>query len=110
MALYLKVFALVMKTASKPLAKKVKEFVIRHPVLREWCISAAQRVNRFYHWSMVEESVVTKIGHGRFGRENRTPPFKPLSEDAALQSAADFSGELVVFAVAGGASERKGCA
>ena len=46
MAIYVKAFSLVLKTASKPLAKKVKEITIQSPTVREFMIRTALRVDR----------------------------------------------------------------
>jgi hypothetical protein len=57
MAIYVKAFSLVLKTASKPLAKKVKEITIQSPTVREFMIRTALRVDRLNQ----ARSVITPV-------------------------------------------------
>ena len=105
MALYMKAFALVVKTASKPLAKRLKLAISDSPTLRRWAIDAARAASRASAFVYRDDGSEAAIAAG--GRKARLETRKleakaSLSEDAALQAASDFAGEAFVFAVATG--------
>ena len=56
MALYIKAFSLVVKTASKPLAKRLKIAISDSPSLRAWAIDAARAASRLSAFILRDES------------------------------------------------------
>ena len=105
MALYIKAFSLVVKTASKPLAKRLKIAISDSPSLRAWAIDAARAASRLSAFILRDESA--EAASGAAGRKARQETKRALakasmSEEAALQAASEFVGEAFVFAVAGG--------
>uniref|UniRef100_A0A7R9TP82 OPA3-like protein n=1 Tax=Micromonas pusilla TaxID=38833 RepID=A0A7R9TP82_MICPS len=104
MAIYVKAFSLVLKTASKPLAKKVKEITIQSPTVREFMIRTALRVDRLNQsiMSPVDAAPALSPGGRRMKIQTKDPKPRVMSPDQALTAAADFLGEAFVFAVAGG--------
>jgi hypothetical protein len=53
MAIYVKAFSLVLKTASKPLAKQLKHLATSNATLRAVCIVVAIRADAVYQGVMV---------------------------------------------------------
>ena len=102
MAIYIKAFALVLKTVSKPLAKQVKETAKSHPFLRELSISMALKADSLYQTIMsptpLNEPIISS--GGRRMKIPKKPPV--MTEDQALQAAGDFLAEATVFGIAGG--------
>ena len=98
MAFYVKAFSLVVKTASKPLAKALKARISESPMFRSVAIDGARKAHALQAFIMRDAPL--EAG-GRKARKiaAKTPV---MSEDAALQAASEFTGEAFVFAVAGG--------
>jgi len=106
MALYIKAFSLVIKTASKPLAKRLKNTISDSPTLRRWAIDAARAASRastFVYRDDGSEAVIAAGGRKARLETRKLEARASMSEEAALQAASDFAGEAFVFAVAGGA-------
>lgn len=102
MAFYVKAFSLVVKTASKPLAKALKARISDSPWFRTVAIDAARKAHAVQALIMRDAPASDSGFIG--GRKARKIAAKVpvMSEDAALQAASEFAGEAFVFAVAGG--------
>lgn len=104
MAIYVKAFSLILKTASKPLAKRLKHVATSNAFLRGLCISAALKVDAVYQGVMAPaapEGAGLSSG-GRRMKLDKTPRQRVMTEEQALNAATDFLGEAFVFGVAGG--------
>lgn len=102
MAIYVKAFSLVLKTASKPLAKQLKHLATSNATLRAWCIAAALRVDAVYQGVMspTDDAPHLSSGGRRMKIDKSSRP-RIMNEEQALSAATDFLGEAFVFAVAG---------
>lgn len=101
MALYMKAFALVVKTASKPLAKRLKSAIGESPTLRKMAIDAARAASRASAF-LSREDVAEEGTRRARAADKKALARAAMSEDQALQAASEFAGEAFVFAVAGG--------
>jgi len=125
MAFYVKAFSLVVKTASKPLARALKARISEEPTLRAFAIDGARLASRVVAFVMREDSgkaqsenaettnssaTTSELGAYVTGvrARARKPTFARatykapvMSEDQALQAASEFAGEAFVFATAG---------
>lgn len=86
-----KLGVLALKTVSKPLANAVKRRATSHPKFREFIIGLAQR----YH------KINVQLQRRLYGHATNVD-IKPLNEAAAVATAADLVGEVVIFGIAGG--------
>eukprot|EP00854_Cymbomonas_tetramitiformis_P014871 gene14871-17582_t len=91
MAFAAKIGSLFVKTLSKPIASRVKDYAKSHPVARSSMIVFAQKKHEFTTWASqtLKSEDSPKVFAGR------------LSEERALAAGADFLGESLIFAVAG---------
>ncbi|KAL5055043.1 hypothetical protein RYX36_035725 [Vicia faba] len=87
-----KLGTLVLKTACKPIANRLKKEAGYHPKFRNFIISIAQTNHRF----------TTRIQRRIYGQATDLA-IRPLNEEKAVQAAADLLGEFFVFTVAGAA-------
>ncbi|CAK8577064.1 unnamed protein product [Lathyrus sativus] len=87
-----KLGTLVLKTACKPIANRLKKEAGYHPKFRNFIISIAQTNHRF----------TTRIQRRIYGQATDVA-IRPLNEEKAVQAAADLLGEFFVFTVAGAA-------
>ncbi|XP_004505532.1 uncharacterized protein [Cicer arietinum] len=85
-----KLGTLVLKTACKPIANRLKKQAGYHPKFRNFIISIAQANHRF----------TTRMQRRIYGQATDVA-IRPLNEEKAVQAAADLAGELFVFTVAG---------
>ena len=85
-----KLASLVVKTAAKPLAKRLKKDFARVPLGRASLIKVGQATNQ----------VTTRMAIWAEGFKVRSVP--PLNEEKALSEGADLLGETIVLVVSGG--------
>ncbi|WOK97267.1 hypothetical protein Cni_G05975 [Canna indica] len=85
-----KLGALLLKTACKPIASRLKKEAGVHPKFRQIIIRFAQANHR----------MTTNIQR-RFYGQSTDAEIRPLDEEKAVQAASDLIGELFVFSVAG---------
>ena len=78
MALYIKAFSLVVKTASKPLAKRLKIAISDSPSLRAWAIDAARAASRLSAFILRDESA--EAASGAAGRKARQETKRALAK------------------------------
>ena len=110
MALYIKAFTLVVKTASKPLARRLRTAIEESPTARAYAIESARATAKWMAF-LARDDAATSAASGEPGHSSRKARNEAkramaranMSEDAALQAASEFAGEAFVFAVAGGA-------
>ncbi|CAI8617409.1 unnamed protein product [Vicia faba] len=81
-----KLGTLVLKTACKPIANRLKKEAGYHPKFRNFIISIAQTNHRF----------TTRIQRRIYGQATDLA-IRPLNEEKAVQAAADLLGEFFVF-------------
>ena len=102
MAIYVKACSLVLKTASKPLAARLKALAKSNPTLRAMCIRAALRVDAVYQSVMAPTPMESALSSGgRRMKIEKAPKPRVMNEEQALSASADFLGEAFVFGVAG---------
>ncbi|KAI5567725.1 hypothetical protein POPTR_013G123000v4 [Populus trichocarpa] len=87
-----KLGTLALKTFCKPIANRLKKEAGLHPKFRHFIINMAQANHRF----------TTKMQRRIYGH-SVDAVIRPLDEEKAVQAAADLTGELFVFSVAGAA-------
>lgn len=87
-----KLGTLALRTASKPIANRLKKEAGKHPKFRQFIVDIAQANHRF------SVNVQRRI----YGRATDVT-IRPLNEEKAVQAAADLVGELFLFTVAGSA-------
>lgn len=85
-----KLGTLVLKTAAKPIAGRLKKEAGRHPKFRQLIMNIAQANHRF----------TTQMQRRLYGHSTDVA-IRPLDEEKAVQAAADLFGEVFVFSVAG---------
>jgi hypothetical protein len=83
-----KLFALTLKTVSKPLASRFEKFIMGHPVARKRVIDLAQRLH----------AMEVNISRGAEGRTGRTF-VGDISEERAVQLASKVVSEGFVYGV-----------
>ena len=114
-ALYVKLGSLLVKQISKPLASQLKSSAIAHPALRSMLTRLGQRMHE-YNAALTQKlksegELATGRKARRHGRGFRVVTLCPhsrcaraqvfitrLDDDAALKKAADFMGEVFIFA------------
>jgi optic atrophy 3 protein len=123
MALYVKAFALVLKTISKPMSKSLKSFIVSQPELKKRCISLAQKINVMYSFIVLEAPIpkstaqagnvasgsshatgvnIVSRGRQRSGSSSSSQPrIVPLTDEQALTNGAELVSEIFLFSVAG---------
>lgn len=84
----IKVFSLLIKTLSKPIANRIKISAQEHPKFRNVCVEIAQSLHRYE----------TRLAAGIFS--NSQPVIRPLSDTKAIQNGANFLSEAFLFSVA----------
>ncbi|KAI3989344.1 hypothetical protein MKX01_026927 [Papaver californicum] len=89
---FVKLGTLLLKTACKPIATKLKVEAGKHPSFRQLIINFAQTNHRF----------TTTVQRRIYGHATDVA-IRPLNEEKAVQAAADLLGEMFVFSVAGAA-------
>ncbi|KAL1325275.1 hypothetical protein HN51_035358 [Arachis hypogaea] len=87
-----KLGTLLLKTACKPIATRLKKEASYHPRFRNLIINVAQVNHRF----------TTTVQRRIYGHSTDVA-IRPLDEEKAVQAAADLLGEIFVFSVAGAA-------
>ncbi|KAL8151088.1 hypothetical protein V2J09_020896 [Rumex salicifolius] len=85
-----KLGTLLLKTAAKPIAARLKKEAGRHAQFRQIIINIAQAEHRF----------TTQMQRRLYGHSTDVA-IRPLNEEKAVQAAADLMGEIFVFTVAG---------
>ncbi|PIN06040.1 putative coiled-coil protein [Handroanthus impetiginosus] len=85
----LKLGTLALKTASKPIAARLKKQAGLHPKFRNFIISVAQANHR----------ITTTMQRRIYGHATDVA-IRPLNEEKAVQAAVDLMGEVFVFSVA----------
>ncbi|KAG5551991.1 hypothetical protein RHGRI_010168 [Rhododendron griersonianum] len=83
-----KLGTLALRTASKPIANRLKKEAGKHPKFRQFIVDIAQANHRF------SVNVQRRI----YGRATDVT-IRPLNEEKAVQAAADLVGELFLFTV-----------
>ncbi|KAG0152062.1 hypothetical protein CROQUDRAFT_70877 [Cronartium quercuum f. sp. fusiforme G11] len=83
-----KVFSLLIKTLSKPIASRIKSRAQEHPHFRKICVGLAQSIHRYE----------TRLASGIFAKVQ--PTIRPLSDTKAIQNGANFISEAFLFTVA----------
>jgi hypothetical protein len=121
MAFYIKLGALLVKQISKPLASQLKSSAVAHPTLRGALTRLGQRMHEYNAALTQKLKSEGEIATGRkaraqaAARKRQTPKgsmtdaclfsampqvfVTRLDDDAALKKAADFMGEVFIFAV-----------
>ncbi|KAI3837373.1 hypothetical protein MKX03_008477 [Papaver bracteatum] len=89
---FVKLGTLLLKTACKPIATRLKVEAGKHPSFRQLIINFAQTNHRF----------TTTVQRRIYGHATDVA-IRPLNEEKAVQAAADLLGEMFVFSVAGAA-------
>ncbi|KAH9813071.1 optic atrophy 3 protein-domain-containing protein [Melampsora americana] len=84
----IKVFSLLIKTLSKPIANSLKSRAQDHPQFRKICVGVAQSLHRYE----------TRLASGIFSKIQ--PTIRPLSDTKAIQNGANFLSEAFLFTVA----------
>lgn len=84
-----KLGTLVLKTACKPIATRLKKEAGKHPKFREFIINIAQTNHR----------ITTRIQRRIYGHRTDVE-IRPLNPEKAVQAASELIGELFVFSVA----------
>ncbi|EGG12688.1 uncharacterized protein MELLADRAFT_101179 [Melampsora larici-populina 98AG31] len=84
----IKVFSLLIKTLSKPIANSMKSRAQDHPQFRKLCVGLAQSLHRYE----------TRLSSGIFSKLQ--PTIRPLSDTKAIQNGANFLSEAFLFTVA----------
>jgi Na+-transporting methylmalonyl-CoA/oxaloacetate decarboxylase gamma subunit len=87
-AFVFKLFALTVRTASKPISRFVKEEVTSHPRLQPYIIKWAQTLHK----------IQTRIQFSNEGGNGKAFAAR-LSDEKALQLAEDFIGEAFIYSV-----------
>ncbi|MED6157203.1 hypothetical protein PIB30_021196 [Stylosanthes scabra] len=87
-----KLGTLLLKTACKPIATRLKKEASYHPRFRNFIINIAQANHRF----------TTTVQRRIYGHSTDVA-IRPLDEEKAVHAAADLLGEIFVFSVAGAA-------
>ncbi|MES1912574.1 MAG: hypothetical protein MHM6MM_004828 [Cercozoa sp. M6MM] len=88
MVLLFKVFALTVRTLSKPMAKSLKKKAKEHPMMRDMVVSFA---NFYQRWET--RLSVRMLGH-------KVTKIRPMQTDKAVEKGADIIGETFVYSVA----------
>eukprot|EP01083_Nonionella_stella_P253898 873219_1 len=86
--LAVKVFSLIAKTLTKPLAKRIVVFADKHQSVKRICNQAGQLRHR-----AITRMEVRLLGH-------KIKEIKPLDESIAITDGADLIGEGLIFSVA----------
>eukprot|EP00898_Chlorokybus_atmophyticus_P000199 jgi/Chlat1/117/Chrsp1S03217 len=87
-----KLGTLVIRTLSKPLAQRVKKEAVNRPGFRKVIVGFAQAYHR----------INVRLARQLYGGQEAQEQIRPLNEERAIQNAADFIGETVIFSIASG--------